>query len=220
MFESILSRLAVNRYIPNENVLCKCPSYRVGVDIWVNVMRYACVFVLSYCGLCVRIIHWQEVSTTEVRPLSKAPNPKLLPRRCNVGCPLLHLDGLNAENTFHSSLLCMIVYVTNKAHLSLICCICCKKEKSQLIFAIILNRKQLIAHSSSMWRKIIVMHNVRSGIKDFILSENKCMNVMHRTGLTFVWSVTAVMAVYEWRFRCCVSKCVSGCVLVYKTVWL
>ncbi len=44
--------------------------------------------------------------TTEVRPLSKAPNPQLLPGRRNVGCPLLqvcvHLDGLNAENTFHS----------------------------------------------------------------------------------------------------------------------
>ncbi len=47
---------------------------------------------------------WQEVSTTEVRPLSKAPNPQLLPRRRTVGCPLLHLDGLDAENTFHSSL--------------------------------------------------------------------------------------------------------------------
>ncbi len=45
----------------------------------------------------------QEVSMTEVRPLSKALNPKTVPR-CNVGCPLLHLDGLNAENTFHSSL--------------------------------------------------------------------------------------------------------------------
>ncbi len=49
----------------------------------------------------------QEVFTTEVRPLSKALNPRLLPGR-NVGCPLLqvcvHLDGLNAENTFHSSL--------------------------------------------------------------------------------------------------------------------
>ncbi len=47
---------------------------------------------------------WQEVSMTEVRPLSKAPNPQLLPGRRNVGCPLLHLDGLNAENTFHSLL--------------------------------------------------------------------------------------------------------------------
>ncbi len=47
---------------------------------------------------------WQEVSTTEVRPLSKAPNRQLLPGCRYVGCPLLHLDGLNAENTFHSSL--------------------------------------------------------------------------------------------------------------------
>ncbi len=39
--------------------------------------------VTQGCGL------WQEVSTTEVRPLSKAPNPQLLPGRCNVGCPLL-----------------------------------------------------------------------------------------------------------------------------------
>ncbi len=42
----------------------------------------------------------QELSMTEVRPLSKAPNPQLLP-----GCPLLqvcvHLDRLNAENPFH-----------------------------------------------------------------------------------------------------------------------
>ncbi len=51
---------------------------------------------------------------TEV-PLSKAPNPQLLPGRCNNGCPLLrvhvhsvcvftavcvHLDGLNAEDQF------------------------------------------------------------------------------------------------------------------------
>ncbi len=47
---------------------------------------------------------WQKVSTTEVRPLSKARNSQLIPGRRNVGCPLLHLDGLNAENTFHSSL--------------------------------------------------------------------------------------------------------------------
>ncbi len=64
----------------------------------------------------------QELSTTEVRPLSNAPNPQLLPGRRSVGCPLLrvcvHLDGLNAENTFHCWL--YIVYVTNKAHLSLI----------------------------------------------------------------------------------------------------
>ncbi len=34
--------------------------------------------------------------------------------------------GLNAENTFHSLIiLCIIVYVTNKAHPSLICLFCC-----------------------------------------------------------------------------------------------
>ncbi len=59
-----------------------------------------------YCGFESRL--WLELSMTEVRPLSKAPNPQLLPGRRSVGCPLLqvcvHLDGLNAENTFHSSL--------------------------------------------------------------------------------------------------------------------
>ncbi len=48
-------------------------------------------------------------TTTEV-PLSKAPNPQLLPGRWSNGCPLLqvcvhycvcvHLDGLNAEDQF------------------------------------------------------------------------------------------------------------------------
>ncbi len=54
-------------------------------------------------------------TSTEVRPLSKAPNPQLLPGRRSIGCPLLrvcvhgvcvfttvcvHLDGLNAEHKF------------------------------------------------------------------------------------------------------------------------
>ncbi len=67
----------------------------------------------------------QEVFTTEVRPLSKALNPRLLPGR-NVGCPLLQvvcaLGWVKCRE--HISLLiilCIIVYVTNKAHLSLIC---------------------------------------------------------------------------------------------------
>ncbi len=59
-------------------------------------------------------------TTTEV-PLSKAPNPQLLPRRWSNGCPLLqvrvhsvcvhysllcvcvHLDGLNAEHQFRTA---------------------------------------------------------------------------------------------------------------------
>ncbi len=76
--------------------------------------------VTKGCGFESRL--WQELSMTEVRPLSKAPNPQLLGHR-NVGCPnapgvCVHLDGLNAENAFHCSL--YSVYVTNKAHLSLI----------------------------------------------------------------------------------------------------
>ncbi len=46
---------------------------------------------------------------TEERPLSKTPNPQLLPGHRSIGCPLLrvcvhsvcvHLDGLNAEHKF------------------------------------------------------------------------------------------------------------------------
>ncbi len=74
--------------------------------------------VTQSCGFESRL--WQEGSTTEVRPLSKAPNPQLLPGRRNVGCPLLHLNGLNADISL-LIILCIIVYVTNKAHLSLIC---------------------------------------------------------------------------------------------------
>ncbi len=51
--------------------------------------------VTQGCGFESRL--WQEVSMTEVKPLGKAANPQLLPGR-------VHLDGLNAENTFHSSL--------------------------------------------------------------------------------------------------------------------
>ncbi len=62
--------------------------------------------VTQGCGFESQL--WQEVYTTEMRPLGKTPNPQLLPGRRNVGCPLLqvcvHLDGLNAENTFHCCL--------------------------------------------------------------------------------------------------------------------
>ncbi len=51
--------------------------------------------VTQGCGFKSRL--WQEVSTTEVRPLGKAPNHQLLTGRRSVGCPLLqvcvHLDG-------------------------------------------------------------------------------------------------------------------------------
>ncbi len=67
---------------------------------------------------------WQDVSTTEVRLLSKAPNPQLLPGCC-VSCPLLQVCALGwvkcREQISLLVILCIIVYVTNKAHLSLIC---------------------------------------------------------------------------------------------------
>ncbi len=75
------------------------------------------------CGFESRL--WQEVSTMEVRPLGKAPDPQLLPGRCNVSCPMLQVCALGwVKCREHISLLiilCIIVYVTNKAHLSLIC---------------------------------------------------------------------------------------------------
>ncbi len=69
------------------------------------------------CGFKSRL--WQEVSTTEVRPLSNA----LIPQNCRtVGSPLLQFGWVKCRE--HISLLiilCTVVYVTNKAHLSLIC---------------------------------------------------------------------------------------------------
>ncbi len=71
------------------------------------------------CGFKSRLR--QEWSTTEVRPLSKAPNPRLLP-----GCPLLQVCVCALgwvkyrEHILLLVTLCIIVYVTNTAHLSLI----------------------------------------------------------------------------------------------------
>ncbi len=75
------------------------------------------------CGFEFRL--QLELSTTEVRPLSKAPNPQLLPGRHSVGLPtapsVCALGWVKCRE--HISLLvilCIIVYVTNKANLSLI----------------------------------------------------------------------------------------------------
>ncbi len=56
-----------------------------------------------------------------MRPLSKAPNPRLLPGCRSVGCPLLQVCVHFVKYREHISLLvilCIIVYVTNKANLS------------------------------------------------------------------------------------------------------
>ncbi len=78
--------------------------------------------VTQGCGFESRLR--QELSMTEVRPLSKAPNPQLLPGRRSVGCPLLQVCALEwvkcRKHISLSIILCIIVYVTNTAHLSLI----------------------------------------------------------------------------------------------------
>ncbi len=75
---------------------------------------------------------WQEVSKTEVRPLSKALNPQLLPGCRSVGCPLLQVCALGwikcREHIWLLIILCTIVYVTNKAHLGLICVFICDNQ--------------------------------------------------------------------------------------------
>ncbi len=43
------------------------------------------------CGFESRL--WQEVSTTEVRPLSKAPNPQLLIKKCVISQPVVKFVG-------------------------------------------------------------------------------------------------------------------------------
>ncbi len=67
----------------------------------------------------------QEVSMTEVRPLSKATEPQTAPRALQCRLPTAPLGWVKCRE--HISLLiilCIIVYVTNKAHLSLICMYC------------------------------------------------------------------------------------------------
>ncbi len=60
-----------------------------------------------------------------VRIPAPTGSPRLLPGRCTVGCPLLQVCTLGwVKCREHISLLiilCIIVYVTNKAHPSLIC---------------------------------------------------------------------------------------------------
>ncbi len=86
-----------------------------GKSQWGSLMDRAVGLVTRGCGFESRL--WQEVSTTEVRPLSKAPNPQLLPGRRSVGCPLLKVCALGwVKCREHISLLvilCIIVYVTN-----------------------------------------------------------------------------------------------------------
>jgi len=45
---------------------------------------------------------------------------------------------------------------------------------------------QFFLQDFPVFKHSLHMHNVTSGISDFMYSRNKCMNAMHWTGLTFV----------------------------------
>ncbi len=72
-----------------------------------------------------------------VRIPAPAGGPRLLPGRRTVGCTLLQVRVLGwVKCREHISLLiilCIIVYVTNKAHLSLICCCCIVNNNNDAI---------------------------------------------------------------------------------------
>ncbi len=80
-----------------------CPGTLTASPVPVHSSPHPILTLIRGCGFESRLR--QELSTTEVRPLSKEPNPQLLSGRCSVGCQLfqvcMHLDGLNAEKTFH-----------------------------------------------------------------------------------------------------------------------
>ncbi len=65
------------------------------------MLSYVCISIRTFCTSFLSTFN----TTTEVRPLSKAPNLQLLPGSRSIGCTLLrvcvHLDGLNAEHKFH-----------------------------------------------------------------------------------------------------------------------
>ncbi len=84
-------------------------------------------FVVAVVGLTDRALDLKPEVTQGwwVRIPAPAGSPRLLPGRCTVGCPLLQVCTLGwVKCREHISLLiilCIIVYVTNKAHPSLIC---------------------------------------------------------------------------------------------------
>ncbi len=69
---------------------------------------------------------WQEVSTTEVETLDQGTESPTAPQAPLCRLPTAPLGWVKCRE--HISLLiilCIIVYVTNKAHLSLICLFVC-----------------------------------------------------------------------------------------------
>ncbi len=82
---------------------------------------------MAVVGLMDRALDLKPEVTQKLWVRIPAPtgSPRLLPGRCTVGCPLLQVCTLGwVKCREHISLLiilCIIVYVTNKAHPSLNC---------------------------------------------------------------------------------------------------
>ncbi len=101
----------------------------------VMIMGSAYTFFVSWSeqnsravvGLMDRVLDLKPEANGRLWVRIPAPtgSPRLLPGRCTVGCPLLQVCTLGwVKCREHISLLiilCIIVYVTNKAHPSLIC---------------------------------------------------------------------------------------------------
>ncbi len=52
-----------------------------------NSLNYQAILILEWISSALSTLN----TTTEVRPLSKAPNPQLLPGHRSIGCPLLRV---------------------------------------------------------------------------------------------------------------------------------
>ncbi len=89
------------------------PTMLVLGQSWPNGLSVG--LVTRGCGFKSRL--WQELSTTEVRPLNKAPIPQLLPGCRSDSCTYPSVCALGwVKCRAHISLLvilCIIVYVTN-----------------------------------------------------------------------------------------------------------
>ncbi len=86
-------------------IMCVC-VYHVCVCVFIMCVcvclscACVCVYIMAVVGLMDRALDLKPEVTQGVR----IPAPTGSPQSCTVGCPLINTDGLNAENTFHSSL--------------------------------------------------------------------------------------------------------------------
>ncbi len=75
-----------------------------------------------------------------VRIPAPTGSPRLLPGRCTIGCPLLQVCR---EHISLLIVLCIIVYVTNKAHPSLICTSASDQRAAICLSKILLSKRYM-----------------------------------------------------------------------------